>query len=185
MIVCAGPMFVDCKSRLMILEGIKTINSDDDHDDQIDRSYLRGIPEEELWVLVTTVAFVSDAKKFEVSWEARALMSIEETLMSGPTRRETRNDESSKTDGRTSHDPTDLGWGWLTEETVDRSLSRCCHLEHRSSFPTHACCLEQCFSYMRWIRMEILLVGNVVRAVLIHIESIRNRIHGNMIRCRR
>lgn len=45
MIVCVGPMFVDCKSRLMILEESETINSDDD---RINRRYLRGIPDEEV-----------------------------------------------------------------------------------------------------------------------------------------
>ncbi len=49
--------------------------------------YLIGIDDELLFV-VTTVAFVKDAKKFDVNCEARALISIDETLISGPTEKE-------------------------------------------------------------------------------------------------
>lgn len=38
-----------------------------------------------LFVLVTTAALVNDAKKFDVNCDANALMSIAETLISGPT----------------------------------------------------------------------------------------------------
>jgi hypothetical protein len=47
MIVCVGPMFVACESRLMMLEGIQTVNDDDD-DDRVIWEYLKGIVEEEL-----------------------------------------------------------------------------------------------------------------------------------------
>ena len=49
-------------------------------------SYLRGIADEELFDVVTTAALVSEARKFDVSCEARAPMSIDDTLISGPTR---------------------------------------------------------------------------------------------------
>ena len=47
--------------------------------------YLIGIVDDELFVVVTTVAFVNDAKKFDVNCEASALISIDETVISGPT----------------------------------------------------------------------------------------------------
>ncbi len=48
--------------------------------------YLIGIADDELLVVVTTVALVNDAKKFDVNCEASALISIDETLISGPTK---------------------------------------------------------------------------------------------------
>lgn len=52
----------------------------------INELYLMGKTADELFVVVTTVAFVNDAKKFDVNCDARALMSIDETVISGPTR---------------------------------------------------------------------------------------------------
>ncbi len=49
-------------------------------------SYLIGNVDVEELLFVTTVALVNDAKKFEVNCEASALISIAETLISGPTR---------------------------------------------------------------------------------------------------
>jgi len=40
-----------------------------------------------LLLLVTTAALVNDAKKFDVNCDASALISIAETLISGPTRK--------------------------------------------------------------------------------------------------
>jgi hypothetical protein len=40
-----------------------------------------------LLLFVTTVAFVNDAKKFDVNCDASALISIAETLISGPTKK--------------------------------------------------------------------------------------------------
>jgi hypothetical protein len=51
-----------------------------------DYSYLIGKFDVELLVFVTTVAFVNDAKKFDVNCDASALISIAETLISGPTK---------------------------------------------------------------------------------------------------
>lgn len=48
--------------------------------------YLIGIADDELSAVVTTAAFVKDAKKFDVNCEASALRSIDETLISGPTK---------------------------------------------------------------------------------------------------
>ncbi len=54
-----------------------------------DYSYLIGKFDVELLLLlfVTTVAFVNDARKFDVNCDASALISIAETLISGPTRK--------------------------------------------------------------------------------------------------
>jgi len=49
--------------------------------------YLIGIADDELFVVVITVALVNDAKKFDVNCEASAFISIDETLISGPTKR--------------------------------------------------------------------------------------------------
>jgi len=38
-----------------------------------------------VFVFVTTVALVNDARKFDVNCDASALISIVETLISGPT----------------------------------------------------------------------------------------------------
>lgn len=43
-----------------------------------------------LLLFVTTVAFVNDAKKFDVNCDASALISIAETLISGPTKENKR-----------------------------------------------------------------------------------------------
>jgi len=48
---------------------------------------LIGIDADELLVVVTTVALVNDAKKFDVNCEASAFISIDDTLISGPTKR--------------------------------------------------------------------------------------------------
>ena len=48
--------------------------------------YLIGIAADELLPVVTSVALVNDARKFDVNCEANALISIDETLISGPTR---------------------------------------------------------------------------------------------------
>lgn len=48
--------------------------------------YLIGIVVDELLLVVTSVALVNDAKKFDVNCEANALISIDETLISGPTK---------------------------------------------------------------------------------------------------
>jgi hypothetical protein len=53
--------------------------------------YLIGIADDELLVVVTTVAFVNDAKKFDVNCEARAFISIDDTLISGPTKKNLKN----------------------------------------------------------------------------------------------
>jgi hypothetical protein len=47
---------------------------------------LIGIVDDELLVVVTTVALVNDAKKFDVNCEASAFISIDDTLISGPTK---------------------------------------------------------------------------------------------------
>ena len=47
--------------------------------------YLIGIVADELLPVVTSVALVNDARKFDVNCEANALISIDETLISGPT----------------------------------------------------------------------------------------------------
>jgi hypothetical protein len=48
---------------------------------------LIGIDADELLLVVTTVALVNDAKKFDVNCEASAFISIDDTLISGPTKR--------------------------------------------------------------------------------------------------
>jgi hypothetical protein len=49
--------------------------------------YLIGRLDVELLLFVTTVALVNEAKKFDVNCDASALISIAETLISGPTRK--------------------------------------------------------------------------------------------------
>ena len=86
-----------------------------------DCSYLIGmlpVVDVLLLLLVTTVALVNDARKFDVNCEASALISIAETLISGPTKRE-RNfpiplslGKISSESNSTCHDSTDIR-GWL------------------------------------------------------------------------
>ncbi len=54
---------------------------------QKDCMYLIGRLDVELLLFVTTVALVNEAKKFDVNCDASALISIAETLISGPTRK--------------------------------------------------------------------------------------------------
>lgn len=62
--------------------------------------------------VVTTVALVNEAKKFDVNCEARALISIDETVISGPTKIienffTTKNTNSIDP---TSHNTSDICW---------------------------------------------------------------------------
>ena len=79
-------------------------------------SYLRGIADEELFDVVTTAALVSEARKFDVSCEARAPMSIDDTLMSGPTGRKEKVSEAAIRSRRplTGHDTTEIARGLLS-----------------------------------------------------------------------
>ena len=85
--------------------------------------YLIGIVVDELLLVVTSVALVNDAKKFDVNCEANALISIDETLISGPTKINTNDIQQRKSFGfPTSHNPTNICNWLLIEKIIHRYM---------------------------------------------------------------
>ncbi len=82
-----------------------------------------GIVDDELFVVVTTVAFVNDAKKFDVNCEASALISIDETLISGPTKSiKKKLSNTFETSVQTCHNPANICRWLLSSKIVHRYM---------------------------------------------------------------